>query len=165
MTALHPDVEHGIGNSSFGGGRWYVLSVTHWLEESAKISRKWKPRVEKFSWKMWGRKLLRQGVETGTTYWGVLKLPAAKDPLPQFRPQSEELLKTPPTTVPAHPSWTSLYSPEPGETSYAHSLSGHQLILYLEFNQSFRGGIWSPWQNYWGRFFRIFLILAPDGDK
>ena len=34
----------------------------------------------------------------------VLKLPAAKDPLPQFRPQSEELLKTPPTTVPAHPS-------------------------------------------------------------
>lgn len=30
-------------------------------------------------------------------------------PLPQFRPQSEELLKTPPTTVPAHPTPTSLY--------------------------------------------------------
>ena len=165
MTALHPDVEHGIGNNSFGGGRWYVLSVTHWLEESAKISRKWKPRVEKLSWKMWGRKLLRQGVETGTTYWGVLKLPAAKDPPPPVQASVWRAAQDPSHYGACSPFLNISLLPRAWWTSYALSLSGHQLILYLEFNQSFRAGIWSPRQNYWGRFFRIFLILAPDGDK
>lgn len=30
----------------WGGGRWYVLSMTHWFEETANINRKWDPGVE-----------------------------------------------------------------------------------------------------------------------
>lgn len=52
---VYPESRYGVWNGTWfwwwWGGRWYVLSMTHWLEETTNISRKWDPRIEvRFEW-------------------------------------------------------------------------------------------------------------------
>lgn len=52
---VYPASRYGVRNGTWfwwwWGGRWYDLSMTHWLEKTANIARKWDPGVEvRFGW-------------------------------------------------------------------------------------------------------------------